>query len=192
MPCVTLTPLAPWQPAQLVSARRLPSAMSVGVTLSVRNSSPGRIVASWAAAPRQPLAIAAPAMAAITTRFFEFACIVFCAFMNPAKTVTAFPLQPTTGQTPACCPVTHGKSELRLFFRRLACVIGRNAFDDRIAVGQAHIVHHGIPAPVVAIGPQRQYQIVLILPIDDWDRQRRIVQASGMATIALVSRQIGR
>src|ERR1019366_5654563 len=102
-------------------------------------------------------------------------------------------LRTITSRTLACRSrsprATRSKRDLRLF-RRLACVIGRKAFDDRIAVGQAHVVHHGISAPVVAIGPQRQYQIVLVLPIDDWDRQRRIVLAPGMATIALVGRHL--
>src|ERR1022692_2976683 len=85
MPCVILMPLAPWQLVQFISARRLPSAMSTGETLSVRNSSPGWIAADCAAAPGQLPTIAAPAMAANIRRLFVLGCIAIYAFMDLSK-----------------------------------------------------------------------------------------------------------
>ena len=47
-------------------------------------------------------------------------------------------------------------------------------------------MHHGISALAVAIGPQRHRQIILILSIDDRNRQRRVVDVPGVATIAFI------
>ena len=46
-------------------------------------------------------------------------------------------------------------------------------------------MHQRILALAIAIGAQRQDQIILVLPIDGRDCQRRIVDVVGVATIAL-------
>ena len=70
--------------------------------------------------------------------------------------------------------------------RRQARVVRRDAFDDGVAVRHAHVVHQRVAALAVAIGAQRQDQIILVLRIDDRDGQRRIVDVAGVAAIALV------
>src|SRR5664280_2080517 len=150
MPRVLLMPLALWQLAQSISANRLPSAISIGAALSVRMASPGLLAADCACAPGPSPALAAPATAAHSRRLLRLRCIaVHSSFGSVSPR-----------------PFRNGRWLRSPLLRRQARVIGRDAFDDGIAIGHAHVVHQRVSTLAITIGPQRQDQIILVLGID--------------------------
>src|SRR5512146_1545610 len=135
-------PLRLWQAAQPISAICLPSAMSIGLTVSVRISS-----LDCASGPEPDIATVVKATAATIVSFFMD--------VTPRSLFVAGRQGAQRARAPRlafCSP--------RLL-RRQACVVRRYTFDDGVAVRHAHIVHQRIAAFAVAVGAQRQNQIIL-------------------------------